>query len=152
LVDSMAPTHICPEGPFTTQVHPSSFNLEKLGWGDSWTASMSCHSELSITGDTAKYLVLTLPTTRTKVKSYCSSNSTRRCKAKQARQKLRRQEFIKTPTHASSTRKATRPKLSVGQGKHGDTCLGEEKSWCTRHTDTRCTQHNLHMEYSIIST
>jgi hypothetical protein len=21
----------CPEGPFTTQVHPSSFNLEKLG-------------------------------------------------------------------------------------------------------------------------
>jgi hypothetical protein len=45
---------------FSIQVHPSSFNLEKLGWGDSWIASKSCHSELSITGDTAKYLVLTL--------------------------------------------------------------------------------------------
>jgi hypothetical protein len=34
--------------------------LKKLGWGDSWTASNSCRSKLSITGDTAKYLVLTL--------------------------------------------------------------------------------------------
>jgi hypothetical protein len=59
---------------------------------------------------------------------------------------------MKTPTHASSTRKATRPKLSVGQGKYGDTCLGEEKSCCTRHKDTRCTQHNLHIKYNIIST
>jgi hypothetical protein len=48
------------EGTFTTQVYPSSFNLEKLGWGDSWTASTSCHSEISVTGDMAKYLVLTL--------------------------------------------------------------------------------------------
>jgi hypothetical protein len=31
-----------------------------LGWGDFWTASKSCRSKLSITGDTAKYLVLTL--------------------------------------------------------------------------------------------
>jgi hypothetical protein len=36
--------------------------------------------------------------------------------------------------------------------KHGDTCLDEGRSWCTRHTDTRCTQHNLHMKYNIIST
>jgi hypothetical protein len=43
-------------------------------------------------------------------------------------------------------------KLSVGQGKHGDTCLDEEKSWCTRYTDTRCTQHNLYKKYNIIST
>jgi hypothetical protein len=28
-----------------------------LGWGDSRTASTSCHPELSVTGDTAKYLV-----------------------------------------------------------------------------------------------
>jgi hypothetical protein len=42
--------------------------------------------------------------------------------------------------------------ISVGQGKHGDTCLDEEKSWCTHHTDTRCTQHNLHIKYIIIST
>jgi hypothetical protein len=40
-------------------------------------------------------------------------------------------------------------KTSVGQGEHGDTCLGEEKSWCTRHKGTRYTQHNLHMKYCI---
>jgi hypothetical protein len=40
--------------------YPSSFNLRKLGWGDSRTASTSCRSEMSLTGDTAKYLVLTL--------------------------------------------------------------------------------------------
>jgi hypothetical protein len=49
------------KAPFSTQVHPSSFNLEKLGWGDSWTASTSCHSEFFVTGDTAKYLVLNTP-------------------------------------------------------------------------------------------
>jgi hypothetical protein len=43
----------------STQVFPSSFNL-KLGWADSRIASISCHSELSVTGDTDKYLVLTL--------------------------------------------------------------------------------------------
>jgi hypothetical protein len=86
LVDSMAPTRICflarwsltlqkqafpnfvktqvflskilIRSTFSTQVYPSSFNLEKLGWRDSWTASTSCHSELSVTGDMAKYLVL----------------------------------------------------------------------------------------------
>jgi hypothetical protein len=41
-------------------VVPSSFNLKKLGWRDPWTASKSCRSKLSVTGDTAKYLVLTL--------------------------------------------------------------------------------------------
>jgi hypothetical protein len=41
-------------------VNPSSFYFKKLGWGDSWTASKSCRSKLSITGDTAKYLFLTL--------------------------------------------------------------------------------------------
>jgi hypothetical protein len=41
-------------------VNPSSFNFKKLGWGDSWTSSKSCHSKLSVTGDTIKYLVLTL--------------------------------------------------------------------------------------------
>jgi hypothetical protein len=44
----------------STQVYPWSFNLKKLGWGDSRTASTSCHSELSVTEDMAKYLVLTL--------------------------------------------------------------------------------------------
>jgi hypothetical protein len=48
--------------------------------------------------------------------------------------------------------KTTSDKASVGQGEHGDTCLDEEKSWCTRHTDTRCTQHNLYIKYNIIST
>jgi hypothetical protein len=43
-----------------TLVNPSSFNFKKLGWGDPWIASKSCHSKLSVTGDTAKYLVLTL--------------------------------------------------------------------------------------------
>jgi hypothetical protein len=85
LVDSMAPTLICYlarwsstlqkqafflsfvklkfflsktfDKIFSTQVYPSSFNLKKLGWGDSRTASTSCHSELSVTEDTAKYLV-----------------------------------------------------------------------------------------------
>jgi hypothetical protein len=38
-------------------VNHSSFNLKKLGWGDPWTASKSCRSKLSITGDTTKYLV-----------------------------------------------------------------------------------------------
>jgi hypothetical protein len=41
-------------------VVPSSFNLKKLGWEDPWTASKSCRSKLSVTGDTTKYLVLTL--------------------------------------------------------------------------------------------
>jgi hypothetical protein len=41
-------------------VNHSSFNLKKLGWGDPWTASKSCRWKLSVTGDTAKYLVLTL--------------------------------------------------------------------------------------------
>jgi hypothetical protein len=48
--------------------------------------------------------------------------------------------------------KATKDKSFSGTREHGDTCLGEEKSWCTRHKDTRCTQHNLHMKYSLIST
>jgi hypothetical protein len=51
---------LCQEELFNTQVFPPSFNWKKLGWGDSRTASTSCHSELSVTGDTAKYLVLTL--------------------------------------------------------------------------------------------
>jgi hypothetical protein len=38
-------------------VNHSSFNLNKLGWGDPWTASKSCRSKLSVTGDMAKYLV-----------------------------------------------------------------------------------------------
>jgi hypothetical protein len=41
-------------------VNPSNFSFKKLGWGDPWTASKSCRSKLSVTGDTAKYLVLTL--------------------------------------------------------------------------------------------
>jgi hypothetical protein len=64
--------------------------------------------------------VITLPPTRVIAKSYSSSNSTRRSKAKQARQKLsiksgklKIRNHKKTPTHASSTKKAT--KLSVGQ-------------------------------------
>jgi hypothetical protein len=41
-------------------VQPTSFNFKKLTWWDPWTSSKSCRSKLSINGDTAKYLVLTL--------------------------------------------------------------------------------------------
>jgi hypothetical protein len=43
-------------------------------------------------------------------------------------------------------------KVFSGTREHGDTCLDEEKSWCTRHKGTRCTQHNLHVKYCTIST
>jgi hypothetical protein len=33
--------------------------------------------------------------------------------------------------------------------ENGDTCLGEEMSWCTRHKGTRCTQHNLQIKFAI---
>jgi hypothetical protein len=39
-------------------------------------------------------------------------------------------------------------KLSVGQEKYGDTCLGEERSWCTHHKGTRCTQQNLQIKFA----
>ena len=41
----------------STLVHPSNFNLEKLEWWDTPLMSLSSCSELSVTGDTAKYLV-----------------------------------------------------------------------------------------------
>jgi hypothetical protein len=43
-------------------------------------------------------------------------------------------------------------KTFSGTREHGDTFLGEEKSWCTRNKGTHCTQHNLHIKYSTIST
>jgi hypothetical protein len=62
-------------------------------------------------------------------KSYSSSTSTRRCKLGKLDKDLNikssklRQEFIKTPTHASSTRKPTSDKTLSGTREHGDTCL-----------------------------
>jgi hypothetical protein len=35
--------------------------------------------------------------------------------------------------------------ISVGQ-QDGDTCLGEERSWCTCHKSTHYTQHNLQIK------
>jgi hypothetical protein len=43
-----------------SQFNPQVLIFKKLAWGDPWTASISCRSKLSITGDTAKDLVLTL--------------------------------------------------------------------------------------------
>ena len=40
----------------TTLVHPSKFYLEKLEWWDPPLTSLFSCSELSVTGDTAKYL------------------------------------------------------------------------------------------------
>jgi hypothetical protein len=34
--------------------------------------------------------------------------------------------------------------------KYGDTCLGEDMSWCTCHKGTRCTQHNLQIKFSLV--
>jgi hypothetical protein len=67
--------------------------------------------------------VLTLPTTSVKAKSYSSSNSARRCKAKQARQKLSiKSSKLKIRNHKNTytcillLEKLQVAKLLVGQG------------------------------------